>query len=123
MADGTEEERGATLRCFYLYCMMAAFLGPFATNVYYLIGALLGVEHTFDEWGYQPYSLTYGGTAVYHLLAMLVLGVLWFYHQRIVTGDAKAIPETSGSVVARRLYVLGYNVAGLTMTALATIRQ
>jgi hypothetical protein len=122
LAEQSEEERGATLRRFYLYSTMASFLGPFATNVYYLIGALLGVEHAFDELGYRPNSLTSGGIAVYHLLALLVLGVLWLYHQRIVTDDAKAVPETVGSAVARRLYVLGYNVAGLVLTALAAIR-
>jgi hypothetical protein len=122
LAEQAEEERGATLRRFYVYGMMAAFLGPFTANVYDLIGALLRVESTLDTRLYRPYNLTYGGAIVYHLLALLVLGVLWFYHQRIVAADSRAVPETGGSATARRLYVLGFSVTGLTMTALAAIK-
>ncbi|MDY7079054.1 MAG: DUF5671 domain-containing protein [Chloroflexota bacterium] len=116
------EELGATLRRFYLYGTLAAFLGPFTANVYDLIGALLRAESTLDTRLYRPYSLTYGGAILYHLLALLVLGVLWFYHQQVVAEDAKTIPEVGGSATMRRLYVLGFNVAGLTMTALAAIK-
>ncbi len=122
LAAQSEKERRATLRQFYGYSMMAAFLGPFAANVYDLLGALLRAESTLDTRLYRPYSLTYGGAIVYHLLGLLVLGVVWFYHQRIVAADAQAIPETGGAAVARRLYVLGYNITGLTMTALAAIK-
>ncbi len=122
LAARSEEERGATLRRFYVYSMMAAFLGPFAANGYDLIGALLRIEPTLDTRLYRPYNLTYGGAIVYHLLAMLVLGVLWFYHQRTAAADAQAIPETGGSAVARRLYVLGFNVTGLVMVSLAAIK-
>ncbi|MCP4531629.1 MAG: hypothetical protein GY831_10405, partial [Delftia sp.] len=114
--------RGATLRRVYLYGAMAAFLAPFTANVYDLLGALLRVESTLDTRLYRPYDLSYGGAIVYHLLGMLILGVLWFYHRRIAVADAKAIPETGGSATARRLYILGYNVTGLTMTTLAAIK-
>jgi len=118
LARKAVEERGATLRRFYLYGMMAAFLGPFAANAFDLIGTLLQAESTLDR---QPYRLTSGDAVVYHLLALLVLSVLWFYHQRIVAEDSKAVPETSGVATVRRLYVLGFSAAGLTVTMLAII--
>ena len=118
LAGKAVEERGATLRRLYLYGTMAAFLGPFTANAFDLIGTLLRAESTLDR---RPYRLTSGDAIVYHLLALLVLAVLWFYHQRIVAGDSKAISEAGGAATARRLYVLGFSAAGLTVTTLAMI--
>jgi hypothetical protein len=118
LAGKVVEEQEATLRRLYLYGTMAAFLGPFAANAFDLIGTLLRAESTLDR---RPYRLTSGDAIVYHLLALLVLGVLWFYHQRIVAGDSKAVPETGGAATVRRLYVLGFSAAGLTVTTLAMI--
>jgi len=111
-------ERGATLRQLYLYGTMAAFLGPFTANAFDLIGTLLQAESTLDR---QPSGLTSGDAIVYHLLALLVLAVLWFYHHRIVAGDSKAVSEAGGAATVRRLYVLGFSAAGLTVTTLAMI--
>ncbi|MFB0537700.1 MAG: DUF5671 domain-containing protein, partial [Anaerolineae bacterium] len=118
LAGRTVEEREATLRRLYLYGTMAAFLGPFAANAFDLIGTLLRAESTLDR---RAYGLTSGDAVVYHLLALLVLSVLWFYHQRIVAEDSKAVPEMGGAATVRRLYVLGFSAAGLTVTTLATI--
>jgi hypothetical protein len=113
------EERGATLRRLYLYGMMAAFLGPIVANVFNLIRRLLGGTSTYDEYLYRQLPLV--DTIFYHLLALVVLAVLWFYHQRIVTEDSRVIPEMGGSATVRRLYVLGFSAAGLTMTTSAII--
>ncbi len=113
------EERGATLRRLYLYGMMAAFLGPIVANAFDLIRRLLGGTSTFQRHLYQQLPL--GDAIVYHLLAVVVLAVLWFYHQRIVTEDSRAVPEMGGSSTVRRLYVLGFSAAGLTMTTSAII--
>jgi hypothetical protein len=104
LAGKAVEERGATLRRFYLHGTMAAFLGPFTANGFDLLGTLLRAASTLDR---RPYGLTSGDAVVYHLVALLVLGVLWFYHQRIVAGDAKTVPETGSAAMVRRLYVLG----------------
>ncbi len=118
LAGKAVEERGATLRRFYLYGTMAAFLGPFAANGFDLIGTLLRAASTLDR---RPYELTSGDAVAYHLLALLVLGVLWFYHQRSAAGDARIIPETGGAATVRRLYVLGFSGAGLVTTTGAII--
>jgi len=118
LAGRATEERGATLRRFYLYGAMAAFLAPFAANAFDLIGTLLQAESTIDR---QPYRLTTGDAIVYHLLALFILGVLWFYHRWVAAEDAKTIPKAGGAATARRLYVLGFSGAGLTMTVGAII--
>ena len=113
------EERGASLRRLYLYGSMAAFLGPFTANTFDSIRRLLGGTNTYHTNVYQ--QLLLGDAIVYHLLAMVVLAVLWFYHQRVATEDSKAAPETNGSATVRRLYVLGFSAVGLTLTTMATI--
>jgi len=118
LAGRATEEREATLRRFYLYGALAAFLAPFTANAFDLIGALLRAESSIDR---RPYGLTTGDAVVYHLLALLILGALWFYHRRVVAEDAQAIPETGGATTVRRLYVLGFSGAGLTMTTLTVI--
>jgi len=118
LAGKAVEERGATLRRFYLYGTMAAFLGPFTANGFDLLGTLLRAASTLDR---RPYGLTSGDAVVYHLVALLVLGVLWFYHQRIVAGDAKTVPETGGAATVRRLYVLGFSAVGLIVTTQAVV--
>ncbi len=118
LAAGSEEERGATLRRFYLYGTMAAFLGPFVGITYDLILTLTRIGTPVRD---SYYNLSRGSTIFYDLLALLVLGVLWFYHRRIVVADAKEIPEVGGAATARRLYTLGFTTAGLLATALAVI--
>jgi hypothetical protein len=116
LAEKAAEERGAPLRRLYLYGMMAAFLGPLLSNAFGLISTLLGGRPVMER---RYYGLTSGGAAVYDLLALSVLAVLWFYHWRVAVGDAKALPEAGGAATVRRLYVLGFSAAGLTMTTLA----
>jgi hypothetical protein len=118
LAERTVEEGGAALRRLYLYGTLAAFLGPFATNAFDLIGTLLQAESVLVR---RSFNLTSGDAIIYHLVPLLVLGVLWLYHWRIVAYDAKRVPETGAAATIRRLYVLGFSVAGLTLTTLAII--
>jgi hypothetical protein len=116
LSAATEEERGATLRRFYLYGTMAGFLGPFTANTFDLLGTLLSVKSTVER---RPNDLTSGDAIVYHLIALAVASVLWAYHRHIVVHDGVAIPERGGSATVRRLYVLGFSGAGLTLTTMA----
>jgi len=113
------EERGATLRRFYLYGSMAGFLGPFAANAFDLIRRLFQGINPEQSREYQ--RLSTGDAVVFHLVALVVLALLWFYHQRVAQEDAEDIPEAGTSATLRRLYVLGFSAAGLTMTTLTLI--
>ena len=116
LAAATKEERGATLRHFYLYGTMAGFLGPFTANAFDLLGTLLSVNSTIDR---RPHSLTPGDAIVYHLIALIVISVLWFYHRRIIVRDA--VPVKGGLSTVRRMYVLGFSAAGLVLTTMANV--
>ncbi len=119
LVERAVEERGATLRRFYLYGSMAAFLGPFTASAFDLIRRLLGGINEYQSYEYRHLSV--GEAVIYHLVALIVLAVLWFYHQRVATEDSRVVPEMGGSATVRRLYVLGFSAAGLTMTTLAVI--
>ena len=119
LVQSEDEERGAVLRRFYLYGMMAAFLGPFTANAFDLIRRLLGGLSQFQSYGYQ--QLSFGEAILIHVLAMIVLAPMWFYHQRTITEDSRIIPEIGGSATVRRLYVLGFSATGLILTTMAII--
>ena len=119
LADKEKAERGNTLRRLYLYGMMAAMLGPFMTNLYDLIRRLFKGINPLQSHAYR--QLSAGNAIIYHVIAIIVLGLLWFYHQRVSSEDTKATPEMGGAATVRRLYVLGFSAAGLTMVTLAII--
>ncbi|HLC35976.1 MAG TPA: DUF5671 domain-containing protein, partial [Anaerolineales bacterium] len=119
LVERAVEEGGAALRRLYLYGSMAAFLGPWTANAFDLIRRLLGGINQLQSSPYR--SLSVGEAAIYHLVALIVLAALWFYHYRVAADDSKAVPETGGSATLRRLYVLGFSAAGLIMTTLAII--
>lgn len=114
-----DEERGAVLRRFYLYGMMAAFLGPFTANAFDLIRRLLGGISDYQSYGYL--QLSFGEAILFHVLTMSVLAPMWFYHQRTINEDARILPEIGGSATVRRLYVLGFSATGLVLTTMAII--
>ena len=118
LASRATGERAATIRCLYLFGMMAGFLAPFITNAFDLLGTLLQAESTASR---RAHGLTSGDAVLYHLLALLILAVLWFYQQRIANADSEAVPETAHAAVVRRLYVLGFSAAGLTLTTMGII--
>lgn len=119
LVQSEDEERGAVLRRFYLYGMMAAFLGPFTANAFDLIRRLLGGIGQYQSYGYL--QLSFGQAILVHVLAMIVLAPMWFYHQRTITEDSRIIPEIGGSATVRRLYVLGFSATGLVLTSMAII--
>jgi len=119
LVQSEDEERGAVLRRVYLYGMMAAFLGPFTANAFDLIRRLLGGIGQYQ--GYEYMLLSLREAILIHVLAMIVLALMWFYHQRTITEDSRIIPEKDGSATVRRLYVLGFSATGLVLTTMATI--
>ncbi|MBT3337182.1 MAG: DUF3842 family protein [Anaerolineae bacterium] len=119
LADKEKTERSNSLRRLYLYGVMAALLGPFLTNLYDLIRRLFKESNPFQSRAYE--RLSNGDAIIYHLIAIIVLGLLWFYLQRVTSENSKAVPETGGAATIRRLYVLGFSAAGLTMVTIAVI--
>lgn len=121
LAGQDAEEREAALRRLYLYGTLAGFLGPFLANAFDLVAWLLwlaagqrGSRISFFE--FSPTEAIFRPLA-----AMVVLGLLWLYHRRVTAVDARAAPETGSAATVRRLYILGFSAAGVTMTILGII--
>lgn len=109
-------ERESALRRLYLYGMLAGFLGPFVVNTYDLVAILLGAALGSSRTGISVVEGSLSAAA-----AMIVLALLGLYHRRVV-----AFAEDTGSVsghvaTIRRLFVIGFCAAGVTLTALATV--
>ena len=119
LAGKEKAERGNTVRRLYLYSSMAGLLSPFATNLYDLIRRLFREINPIQSSVYR--RLSPGDAVLYHVIALVVLGLLWFYLQSVTSEDSKAVPESGGAATVRRLYVLGFSTAGLTMVTLAVI--
>jgi len=117
--ESKSQEQGSTLRRLYLYGNLAAFLGPFAANLFDLIRRFFGELNELQSYQYD--ELSTGNAILYHLLAMLIVGILWFYHFQVTREDTNAVPDEGGAAIVRRFYVYGFATAGLYMTSLAVI--
>jgi hypothetical protein len=110
-------ERESAVRRLYLYGTLAGFLGPFIANAFDFLANLLGLAfgRTSNEFFPQTDGL------LYHLVAMVLLTVLWFYYQRIVTAEASIAPERGNAATVRRLYIFGFSATGAALVTLAII--
>ncbi|MDE3088700.1 MAG: DUF3842 family protein [Chloroflexota bacterium] len=124
LAARDEDERGDVLRRVYLYGMLAIFLFAFASQVLDLLTALLrlglGVPRVSASTFYSPPPLA--KSIADAMVGIVVLALVWLYHQWIVFKDARAVPETGSSAAVHRLYILGFSTVGLTMFAFSVIQ-
>jgi hypothetical protein len=121
LASADPEERGAALRRLYLYGNMAALLAPAAGSAYALVRGLLG--QLLDPGGgwYGDFGRSVTQGVLGELTALLVLGLLWFYHRQVALADAAAVPPNSNGALIRRLYLLGFSLGGLLVTTQGAI--
>jgi len=115
------DERESALRRLYLYGTLAGFLGPFLAHSFDLFVWLLRLTFGAPQSDFGSLEFSPTETILRALIAMVVLALLWFYHWRVVAADAKAAPEVGNAATLRRLYVLAFSAAGVTMTTMAVI--
>ena len=120
LAVRDEEERSATVRRFFLYGMMASFLLPMVKvaidGLRMLLELILGrPDAPMGQPVYLRADLTDG------LCILLVLGVLWLYHQRVATADEQAASETEGAALIHVLYLLFFAGAGVFLMAVGSV--
>ncbi len=120
-AANEEDERESVVRRLYVYGSLAAFLTPFITNLYDLLGSLLRAAGTLERRIFVNEQYANTDWYLYHLFAVIILGLFWFYHQRVTAEAVKETPETEGSATVRRLYIYGFSAGGLTLVTLAVI--
>jgi hypothetical protein len=123
LATQESEEREAVLRRLYLYGVQAGTLVPFIRNTFDLIelatDKLLG---SAPDRMNGRYNLSAGNVVVFDLIPLVVLALLWFYHQRVLAEDQRVVPEREALTTIRRLYIFGFSAAGLVMTTSSAIQ-
>ncbi|NJO83415.1 MAG: hypothetical protein HC828_11735 [Blastochloris sp.] len=128
LAATDSEERADPLRRLYLYGNMAALLAPAVSNAFDLSSGLLSL--VLDPGALaRRYAFGVNRTPLQGILgnltAILVLGLLWFYHRHVAVADATDAPLTGNNALIRRLYLLGFSLGGLVLVsqwAVATLR-
>jgi len=115
------DERASIPRRLYLYGMMAGFLAPLIYSGFGLIRSLL-----YFAFGESPKYLFYprldpGEQALFFLIALVALALMWTYHWRLKKVDDQIEAESDVSVVFRQLYTYLFCAAGLVMSTLAFI--
>jgi len=118
LARRAGEERAAGLRRFYLYAMLAGFLSSLLANAYDLIGGVIKAQGSVER---LPYGLQPRDSFLYHLVAVLILGLLLFYHLRVLQGDLETHPDKGRNATIRRLYLLGFSAAGAHLVTTSLI--
>jgi hypothetical protein len=118
LSNRDQEEREAVFRRVYLYGMQTAFLIPIIDSTFAVLTTLLHLPLGKTPRNVYP-RLSSGDVILYYLLAIIVLGILFYYHCRVNEEDAEHVTEAGTPAVVRRLYVLGFSGAGLTMTIVA----
>jgi hypothetical protein len=92
------DERASIPRRLYLYGMMAGFLAPL-------------IYPRLDP----------GEQAIFFLIALVVLALMWTYHWWLKNVDDQIEKESDVSVIFRQLYTYLFCAAGLVMSTMALI--
>ncbi|MCC6176918.1 MAG: hypothetical protein IT305_16535 [Chloroflexi bacterium] len=105
--DGPDPERASTLHKVYLYLVVAVAVSWTVWNLgqvlYLLLRSTLIPEQAGGVWSVARGAL---GSTIAHLL---VFGLTWAYHRRVLRREAAAAPEVATQAGIRRVY--GYLVA------------
>ncbi len=117
LARQDEEEQESWVRSFYLYGVMASFLVSIVVNMYELLDLAFQLFIKIERRSLLD-QLSTRQTGLYHVIPILILAVLWFYHYRLTVNN----PHTVGAMqTARRFYMFGFAAAGLAMMTSAII--
>jgi hypothetical protein len=115
-----EEERGAVLRRIFLYVMLAVFFGAILFSTFCLMSSVLhAIAHLDPPPDYA--SLSPLGTAIYHLIGIVVLALASYALRRVIVADVAVVPERGATATVRRLFVLAFSVTGLIMSSMGTM--
>lgn len=117
----SDQERASTLRRLYLYGTLAIFLSSFVDNAFRLVRWLLWLAFGGSETGFGDDEFFVAQAIIRALIALVVLALLWLYHQRVAASDSRAVPEVGNAATVRRLYLFAFSASGCTMTIIGII--
>ncbi len=122
LARRDDAERESSVRQLYLYAMLAAFLAPILATAYDLCATLLRTVLNEKPFGYYPTPSSLADVVVDALVTIVVLGVLWLYHNFVILTDGKRAALDGSAATLRRFYVLGFSAVGLATMLLGIIQ-
>ncbi len=116
LAGASAEERGSTLRRFFLYGNLAVFLLHLARQSVYLLYYPLDLFHDLltgkmeltSEW------------LVSDIAVLLIMAGLCYYFYSVIRRDERSVPVTGGTANIRRLFVLFFSGYGLSVMVMAS---
>ena len=113
------DEQTAWVRSLYLYAIIASFLVPIISNSLGLLQTLFQLLLKVETSRYSFIRLSAGNAIVYHLIAITVLALFWFYHYHLVRERPHLAPNHLK--LARSWYLFSFATVGLTMMSIAAI--
>jgi len=114
LAGCDPDERSSLVRRLYLVANLATFLAFGAAAAYSLVALVLRL---LDDPAARLDSFPIDSLA--RLVAQLVvLAVLYIYHQRLMVGDDRALPEVEVAPALGRLFLFSFSAVGLTTVVL-----
>ena len=120
LAKREAEERVSFPRRLYLYGMMAAFLTPMLILSAVCINTLFHLAFDLRMRDYYM-DLTLGEYAIYNLIAIITLALLWGYHRWIKSKDDRVSVESENSTILRHIYQYAFCGGGLVATIVALV--
>ncbi|MBI5879052.1 MAG: DUF3842 family protein [Chloroflexi bacterium] len=109
LARSDPDERESSIRWFYLFAMLAAFLTPVLMTVFALLRDWLAVA-------FNRAPAVFDRDTQHSLVMLVVLGLFWLYHARMARRDTHAMPLEEANGAIRRLYLFGFSAGGLLAT-------
>jgi hypothetical protein len=107
-------------RFLYLYVMIGAFLVPLISNANGFLQALLRLlSSTPPLRQFAINDLPDEAKLLYTAVAMLVLGVMLFYHTRLLKADRSYPAAITLTAPIHRLFIYIFSAVGLVMTSFA----
>lgn len=120
LAARDASERASLVRRIYLYGLLTYFLAVLVNAARELVDAVLAVAfnvRSLDVPFRFDVPLT-AESAINAAIAMIVVLPVWLYHELVVRGDARVVPDAEHAATVRRLYIFGFALLGLVLTAL-----
>jgi hypothetical protein len=107
-------------RFLYLYVMIGAFLVPLISNANGFLQALLRLlSSTPPLRQFSTNDLPDEAKLIYTAVAILVLGLMLFYHTRLLKADRSSPAAITLTAPIHRLFIYIFSAAGLLMTSIA----
>ena len=115
-AEGDDERRSVIPKMALYFVAFASALGVLVSLSFALVGVIRQLLGDPDPGGGRPLLVAAGAS----LAPVVVLGLAWIYHRRVLEDEAARQPELRAQADMRRLYYYVVSALGLAMIAIGS---